>query len=186
MITKKIISSLIIILLFCLCSCAGSRKVNKSESAKAEIKKTTEALTDNSKTTTTAESEQNIKRDVKIETSETETTETETIEPIDATKPATFIDEKGNKKELTNSKITKVKKTVLKNEKQSDNTNIIKNDKVSQIAQNDVKQTKVAQNKKNENKSNKESSRFSINLWWLLIIPVGYFVWRKLQKIKSP
>lgn len=185
----SIITSLVIVILifsFFLVSC-GAKKTDKT--SKSEVSKM--ELTDKSQSEQSEESETNIDTNVKkseiitVNDKDQTTTVEETIEPIDASKLASFT-QNGKKQELFNSKKT-TKTTVKKN---NSNTNINTNTEASQKAasetnkkaatNNDIK-IKAAAKKKEEDLHVDRKSWSIWNLWWLLVPVLIYLVYKNYK-----
>lgn len=141
---------LAIVLIACLSSCS-TRKVNKTEVKETETK--TEVIAEN------------IKTDVIENTKVIDTSTSDEIEfvPIDNTKPIVV-----NGKSYFNTKI--------KHKKSKNNISIVKDKKVSQIAEKSANLTY----KKSKVIEVKTTERKSFNFWWLLLLLIpAYFYFRK-------
>ncbi len=183
--TKSLIAYgvLSIFLVWLIFGCAGSRNVSKSTDEAKEVKKESATSVDTSKTVKVNSSDENVKREIKTETSGTEIKETETIKPIDPTKPSSFTDEKGNKKDITNATWEKTKTTTTKAENKKDITQVVKSEKGSEIKQNGKAASNNSELSKTEKEDKRDSFRLSVSLWWLLLllIPAGIWFYRKYR-----
>jgi len=108
------------------------------------------------------------------------------VKPIDPTKPASFIDEKGNKKELHNSTWEKTKSTARKHENKTDNTQVAKSENSKETNQKGISVAKAKEALKSENTSDK--STFKIGFpWWiiwiLLLLSAAWFCWRRYKRL---
>jgi hypothetical protein len=119
----------------------------------------------------------NVKITNDVTQTEETATEKKTYSPIDPTKPSSFTDDKGNKKELNNTSYTEEKTTSKSYEKRQNKTESSK-----------AKTTKDKGAKRNSTRTKgKEASkgkniiRTSFSWWWLLLllIPIGIYVFRR-------
>lgn len=105
------------------------------------------------------------------------TTEKKTYSPVDPSKPSSFTDDKGNKKELNNTSYTEEKTTSKSNKERHNKTEFSKakatKDKGAKSNSTRIK-TKEATKVKN-------TSRTSFSWRWLLLllIPIGIYVFRR-------
>lgn len=176
----------ITLLSFVLLTACSTTKNKQSKSEKSETK--TEIIaTETSTIKTDATTNTKTTTEIVTDTSTNEVTETTTIEPIDATKHATFTNESGAVVNLNNSKVVKSKTTRKRDEKQKANTNIDKGEKVAQIEENDKKTSEKRQmssNKKETDKSVESKSIFFQFLWlWILIAIAIYIGWKNKSKL---
>jgi cobalamin biosynthesis Mg chelatase CobN len=162
----------------------GTRKTNQT---KTNVY-TKDVITDNTKTETKTDTNTKVTNNTETNKETGEVTETETLEPIDNTKPATYVDENGKSQSLNNTKKTKTKTTRKTNEKNKSNVITTERKKVAETIKKDVKTKSKAkvQVKQKATESNKG------NFWnWiiliLLIIAFGYCFWwsRKIVKDKE-
>ena len=180
--TAWIVCGLIVLLLFC-CSC-GSRK---SEVSKVDTKlNLTETVKEVTKTETEKQSETNVKTETTrtLDTKTNIVTETIKVTPIDATKPASFKNEKGVTVDLTNSIYEKQIKTDLSNVKEQLNTIEVyykkELDKASTKATKDKNTILALRQQLKDKKIEKEGFNF-LSLWWLLLIIPIYFLWKNYR-----
>jgi sorbitol-specific phosphotransferase system component IIBC len=158
----------IIILLFVVCGC-GSRKVNKSVIEQESKQETTTTILDGTKTTTNAVENTKI-----VDSSNTD--EIEFI-PVDNTKPMTI-----NGKTYFN--------TILKHKKTKNNISVVKDKKVSQIEDKEVK-TSIKDKKEESFKEDKKKiDKKPIPFWNFLLLllflgGVGYLIFIFLRKKRT-
>jgi type IV secretory pathway VirB10-like protein len=171
-----------IVFISLMASC-GVRKTSTSDTKKLETNKQTEASIDTTKTVKANSSDENVKRDIKIESSGTEVKKIETVKPIDPTKPASFTDEKGNKKELNNATWESTETTSTKTGKKTDNTQLNKSTKGSETEQKGQSATNSNESLKAESENKRDTFRWSINWWWLLI-PIAGILWYLYRRYK--
>jgi hypothetical protein len=164
---------------FISCSARQAEKKRNEERSKME-------LTDQSKIDKSENQESNVKKsEVKTENKQEQTTTVKkTVEPIDPTKPASYVDENGNKKELNNSKETT--ETTTENKKtdtkvKTDSEENTKNAKKESEAK-DIK-AKEDTAKKAEEIHVKRDAWSLWNLAWLLVPVVIYLGWKNRLKI---
>lgn len=186
---KKIFRILVVSLLlsfvwlFCSCGARKSETTKTKESIKSEF-------TDQSKSEQTgqtqAKSETNVKKTevITVDDHNQTTTKKETVEPIDPTKPASYVDENGQKQELNNSKKTTETTT------QNNNTKTEVQTKTEASGKTETQSNKKATNTKNiKAKSDSEKlakakvvNREAWSVWnWLwVLIPTAvlYYVWK--------
>lgn len=176
-----IISALLAFAVILLCSCSARKVDTIKQDKKIDLtEKSKEVVSENKE----KQSETNIKTEV-TKTLDTKTnlvTETIKVTPIDATKPASFKNDKGVNIDLTNSVYEKQIKTDLSNVKEQLNTIQVYYKKELERAQKQAikdKETilRLLEELKNK-KSDKEQFNF-LSLWWLLI-PI-YILWRKFK-----
>lgn len=167
--------SVIVLDLF-LTSC-GTRKVNKSETKETEKTEVVSVKTE------VAELEENTKTEVLSNSNSLDesTTETTVITPLDATKPAFFTDEKGNKKELFNSAYKK--KVVKKHLTQKSESKAVSNTAIkAKTAANDNSKAVAVKTKEAGSKTIDREIAFSLwCLLWLLIPIALYLAYRKYR-----
>lgn len=134
--------------------------------------------------------ETNIKKSQELTVDDQNQTESvkEVIEPLDPTKPASYVDEKGKKQELNNAKKTTETKKEKNNKKTESATKTDTSQKLAtkatkkESADNDIK-AKTATKKAAEEIHMDRESWSLWNLLWLLI-PVGiYWTWKNKVKI---
>jgi len=160
----KIITTILLALAICSC---GARKVDKT---------TTE---ENSVVSKMEHTESNVNKDISTTENKTDCSETttETVKPIDQTKPAYFIDDCGNKKELINTSYQK-KKTVK---------HINENKVVSNVSDKESKADINSLIGKNKSTADIHDQRDAVSQWnwlWLLIpLIIAYFIWRKSNPV---
>lgn len=164
-----------------LVSCSGARTVAKSNYSIKEESKTTEVGIDTSKTEKVAVKEENVVKTNEVSETEEEVTTTTTIKPVDPTKPATAIDEKGNKTELNNSEIITTSKASKRNKNQKEDLHQAKSENTKQTEKKGVATTKAAETKKDNSGGSKDTWSLKISWWWLLLllIPVAVYVYYK-------
>jgi hypothetical protein len=176
----------ITLLLFVLLTACSTTKNKQSKSEKSETK-TEIVATENQTIKTDAETNTKTTTESSTNTETNEVTETTTIEPIDATKPATFTNESGAVINLNNSKVVKSKTSVLKSDKSKSNIVVDKGEKVAQIEQNDKKTLEKRQMSSSKKESNKEVETKSILLqfWWLwILIAIAIYIgWKNKSKL---
>lgn len=170
LIFKILITFLLVSTIWLLFSC-GSRKVStekQKEETKTEFK-------DNS--VTEKQSESNIKSDTAVKVDDKNETVTEEISytPADPAKESFIIEKDGTKTVLNNVKKT-VKKTIHKN-----NTQTQKSGNSELVQKEAVKEQKTVERKevsKKEIKS-KQTERTAISWYWylFLLIPIGIVYW---------
>lgn len=194
----NIIASLVIVILifsFFLASC-GAKKTDKT--TKSEVLKM--ERTDKSQSEQSEQSETNIDTNVKksetitVNNQDQTTVVEETVEPVDNTKPSSYIDTNGKKQELHNAKKT-TKTTVKKN---NSNTNSNSNTEASQKT--DIKASKKSNSnanikvkaaaKKIEADIHVDKKAWSLwSLSWLLVlVPVALgikWIWNNKTKIAA-
>lgn len=167
---NSIVLTTFVFLLCMLFACCGARKVEKTRSA--NLVKTESEIVDKTKTV----AELNVKQEVikVIDNKDESVTEVIIYTPIDQTKPAIIIDEKGNQHSLSNS-VFRSEKVVRKNNTHTtENTNIGLTDKAEM--QKDLKELTSNFNESSSNNVVGERQAWSMwNLLWLLI-PVGILV----------
>lgn len=121
---------------------------------------------------------------VEEETTETEEliSERKTYRPIDASMPSTFIDGKGEKKELNNVSYVEEKTTVKKQKQQQNQSEQSKEKSIT-----DKGITQKKETTKTEDKSKaKNTKRNSFNFWFLLLVLVPFVLFyyrRNKEKI---
>jgi len=176
-------NKLILLSTILLFSC-GTRKV---ENKKIDVT-TKEVTIDKSITETKADTNVKITTNTETNKETGEVTETETLEPIDNTKPATYIDENGKSQSLNNAKKTKTKTKRKTNENKKANIVVDKVEKVAKKQQNDIK-TKSKVSVQTKDKSTVSDKG---NFWnWILLIIFGiciiwFVVWsRKIVNDKE-
>jgi ATP-dependent Zn protease len=167
-----------LLLLLWMTSC-GTRKVQTSNTKKVD------ELEQKSidKKDLTVQDTSNVKVTNKVESTDETTTEKKIYTPIDPTKPSTFIDDKGNKKELNNTSYTEEKTSSKSNKKAKTNTETSSNTKIiDKGIKSSISKIKVKVESKN-----KESERTSLRWIWLLwlipIILIIYLFWKYKDKI---
>lgn len=118
---------------------------------------------------------------VKVTNDVTQTKETtqekKTYSPIDPTKPSSFTDDKGNKKELNNTCYTEEKTTSKNYEKRHNKTESLK----AKTTKDKGAKSNSTRAKGKEALKGKNISRTSFSWWWLLLllIPIGIYVFRR-------
>ncbi|SNA83407.1 hypothetical protein DK150_550078 [Flavobacterium psychrophilum] len=116
-----------------------------------------------------------------VETDET-TTEKTTYTPVDASKPSSFTDGNGNKKELNNTSYTH-EKTKSKTNKKGTSKKELTNVKTTKS---NVAKSNSNKVKNNEVSKHKDIARTSFNWWWLLLLIlliIVYLFYRYKDKI---
>ena len=105
------------------------------------------------------------------------TTEKKTYSPVDPTKPSSFTDDKGNKKELNNTFYTEEKTTSKNNKKGTTKTELSK----AKATKDKGVKSNSTRTKTKEAIKGKNTSRTSFSWWWLLLllIPIGIYVFRR-------
>ncbi len=166
-----------ILLLLWMTSC-GTRKVqtNHTEEKTDLEQKTIE------KKDVTLQNNSNVKVTNEITSSDEITTEKKIYTPIDNSKPSTFIDDKGFKKELNNTSYIELKTTSKTHKKGAKKFEAIKELKVSDKSVKEI-DSKIKGEKQTKNKN---IERTSLKWWWLLwlLIPLAiYIYWRNKDKI---
>lgn len=160
--------SFLFILLW-MTSCA-SRKVAKSTVEKEN----------NIESSTTEKKDLEVKDNLNVkvinEVTKTDdsTTEKKIYTPIDPTKPSSYTDEKGNKKELNNTSYTEEKTTAKANKKEATKTNLsqVKTTKDKGV----IKHGTRAKNKEvTQVKNTSRTSSFS--WWWILLLLIALLVY---------
>ncbi|WP_445453077.1 hypothetical protein [Flavobacterium sp. 25HG05S-40] len=184
-----------IFVLVSLTSCAGTRSTSTSSVKKNEAAK--ETLNENQKsidTTSTKKEEsstENVKKNTVVEKTEEGTKTVETIEPINPDKPASYIDDKGQKKELNNAKHTKTTETNNKKETQKEAVSQEKKDLTKETEQkgisDEMAKEMAKESSKAEEDNKRDTFRFSINFLWIIIILTliiaGWLAWRRYKRI---
>ena len=167
---KRLLTYFLTLLLFASCS------VRKVETAIVE-KEVLTTLEQTEKKNVVLNETTNVKEEK--ETTETEefVLEKKTYSPIDASKPSTFTDGTGEKKELNNTRYTEEKATVKKQKKQQSQS---EQSKGKSITDKGIKQKNETTKKKEKSKV-KKTKRTSFNFWWLLLvlIPFVLFYYRR-------
>ncbi|EKT3957696.1 hypothetical protein NTJ28_001683 [Flavobacterium psychrophilum] len=116
-----------------------------------------------------------------IETDDT-TVEKTIYAPVDASKPSSFTDENGNKKELNNTSYTH-EKTKSKTNKKGTSKKELANVKTTKL---NVAKSNSNKVKNNEVSKHKDIARTSFNWWWLLLfilLIIVYLFYRYKDKI---
>ncbi len=183
-----IISSIIVIIAICLCSCAGSRKVSKSELKEDTKIETTQTST--IKEEAKKETETNVKETTTVTIDEAKNVVTEVTEivPIDATKDANFTDAKGQKYNLNNSKYRNEKTTDLSKEKtvsKSEYEKLLREAQTLLRIAEEREQMIIELQKKIDVK---DTQRITFNFLWLLLllIPLGLYWYYKRFGFRFP
>lgn len=143
-------------IIFLLTSCASSRKVDKT-TVKTETQ-----------TEVKATSENQTRAEITSVTIDTSTTYEIEIIPVDNSKPIII-----NNVEYKNAKI--------KHSKRKNNISI---NKVEKVSKNEQKAVEIKYKQSNE-VSKKQTSRFSLNFWWLLI-PIACYLYYRRYGFKLP
>jgi hypothetical protein len=153
-----------LLLAFLLFSC-GAKKVNKEIVKTDSIAKEVAVI----KTDCTSIENKQVKFDV--------VTDDLIIEPVDTTKPIEIINNEG--------KVTKYKNARLSHKKRKDNTKVIESKNVAKNVvdslANEVKVNK-SESKKIVEKKQFSWSTFIIDLWWVWLLIILYFIYRKYKK----
>jgi hypothetical protein len=162
---KKLNLALLIILIFSITSCSVRKSEVKKEEIKIELDSSSidkEKLSENK--------DVNISKEVTTSIDEESKTKTTTIIPIDSSKPAEFINNKGEKIILNNSKYVEEEKqeTKKENKKETSKERVIeKKEKNKEVA----KKLKAKINL--EDKEKITESKTYISWWWLLLFIPG-------------
>ncbi|MCG9792467.1 hypothetical protein [Flavobacterium algicola] len=176
---KKVINYIVLSLVFILVLSCGARKADKSKTS--EVVKS--EIIDKSKSDKSENVESNVKTTeaTTINNQDQTTTVKKTVEPVDPTKPASYIDEKGVKKELHNSK--EVTETTTRNNNtqtqvKSQIENSVKTDK-KEALQNNKKEVSDVK-KENKESSTERQAWNPYHLIWIFIIiaAIVWLIWR--------
>lgn len=161
-------------LLLWMTSCS-SRKVATTTNKKEVL---TENLENEKKESELLENT-NVKVITDLIQTEVSTTETKTYSPIDPTKNSFFIDESGNKKELSNTSYKEEKTTSHIDKKGTTKTNL-SNEKVEKKS---TQKSKSTRTKTTQIIKDKTTNQTSFNWWWLLFlfIPIGIYLFKKYR-----
>jgi uncharacterized protein YcfL len=171
-------TKLILLSALLLIGCGGTRK---TQNEKTNVH-TKDVITDNKKTETKTDTNTKVTNNTEINKETGEVTETETLEPIDNTKPATYIDENGKSQSLNNTKKTKTKTTRKTNEKTKANTNVVEHKKVAETIKKDVKTKSKA--KVQVKQKSTESNKGNLWNWIILMLLIVYVIWLILRSRK--
>lgn len=175
----------IIVLVVVLSSC-GARKAESyktKESAKEEFSNQSKSeQTEQSQ----AKGEINVKKseEVTVDNQNQIVTKKETIEPVDSTKPASYIDNEGRKQELNNSKKTTETRTEINNTKTESKAKTEASGKIEsqsdkrKAEHKNIKAKSVAEKQAKAKVVNSESWNYWKLLWLLVPAAVLYYVWR--------
>lgn len=165
---KKINFLLLVVLIFSISSC----RVKKSTVVDQEIKTEVDSSSsDKGKEVSNINTE--IKKEVVTTNDGTIKTTTTTITPEDKSKPAEFVNNKGEKIVLNNAKyIQEEKEELVKNNiKENINTKITNNN-----TKLNNKQSKVKAKSDIENKTQIREVKSFFSWWWLLFIPLTLMI----------
>ena len=180
---------LLIVIIFTFSGCGTVKKdtTRTEEVTKTEIED--KSKNDKSEIAET-NGETNIKKSQQLTVNDQDqtTSKKEVLEPIDATKPASYVDENGKKQELNNAKKTTETTTKKNNTKTEAST---KNDTSKKVAGKSIKKESADNNIKVKGAAKKAAEEIQVdrktwsiwNFLWLLI-PIGvYFIWKNKTKI---
>lgn len=176
----KLLATMLVVsllILFCSCGARQAEKKRTEESSKTE-------LTNFSKIDKSENTESNIKKSesVIINDQDQTTTIEETVEPLDASKSASYTDSTGKKQELNNAKKT-IKTTVKNNNTKTESAAkteaSVKIDKKESEAKNS--KTKAVAEKKANDLNIKRDAWSLWNLSWLLVPIVVYLGWKRFK-----
>jgi len=169
----------------------GTRKTTKSLTKSESETKTEIAIVD--KTVVETKSESNVNVSTKTETNKetNETIKTVNIKPIDNTKPATYIDAKGNVIDLTNSELTTTETTRKAKEVVKDSAVVGSNEKLYKNEEKDIN-IKGDEEKKDSNLNkvgNTERTGYGKWYHWLigfgLVALLFWWVWWSKRKVEE-
>lgn len=167
-----------LLLLLWMTSC-GTRKVQTSNTKKVD--ELEQKATD--KKDLSVQDTSNVKVTKQVASTDETLTEKKIFIPIDPTKPSTFIDDKGNKRELNNTSYTEEKTSSKTNKKGAIYTETSGSTK---IIDNGIKSNTTKVKAQVESK-NKDSVRTSLGwIWLLLLLPIiliVYLFWKFKDKI---
>lgn len=122
----------------------------------------------------------NVKKTESIDSSNFSIIEKNVYTPIDATKLAVFTDEKGNEHSLSNASYTN-EKTTSKTDKKTNKTS----DESKDTSTKDLSTSKKDKTT-DVSEHNKIKDTFNFPLWWLwflLAIPIVYFIYKNKSKL---
>ncbi|WP_396177439.1 hypothetical protein [Flavobacterium sp.] len=119
----------------------------------------------------------NVKVTKDVTETEDTTTEKKTYSPVDPTKPSSFTDDNGSKKELNNASYTEEKTTSKKNKKGTTKADLSQ----SKTTKDKGLKSNGTRAKSKEAVKGKNASRTYFSWWWLLLllIPIGIYVFRR-------
>jgi hypothetical protein len=162
------------LLILLLASC-GVRK----SSVNIDDKKIENTQSDVVQNNVTTDINANVEENKVIDSTSDVVTEKTTYTPVDNSKPATFTDDTGKAHTLNNTSFIKEKTTAKTNKKSTSVTKSAVSDKIKDLG------TKKSNSSTKESEHKKAKDTFNFPLWWLwflLLIPVGYYAWKNKDK----
>ena len=163
------------LLILLLASC-GVRK----SSVDIDDKKTENNRSEVVQNNLTTDLKANVQENKVIDSTSDVVTEKTIYTPVDNSKPATFTDDTGKAHVLNNTSFTKEKTTAKTNKK----SNTVTKSNIDAQSKDLGTKKSDASNKSFEHK--KAKNTFNFPLWWLwflLLIPIGYFGWKNKDKL---